>query len=396
MKVNPGGEVAPDDVIGRDALVKKLHDTLKQQSAILVAERRSGKTTVLKKLLAEFSDEQLILFRDFEAISHPLEFVQRVGHDVEQYLSTLNKAAKRAKTLLEKLSGSSAFGFKLPEAAKTEWKELLENVLADLAEHAQHQVVFLWDEVPWMVQKIKKNHGEAVAVDLLDTLRGIRNNHSKLRMVYTGSIGFHHVLKAFNDEGYINSPENDMLTIELPPLTFEDASHLASNLLAGEKLTCDEPKAVAEQIASLSDQAPYYIHHIVASLVNMTESITTETVTNTVSQALIAAHDPWDLEHYRNRLAEYYRENAEFANNLLDLFAEHQSLKLPELQQLLMTSSSTMAAEQPDKRHIRSLVKQLQRDHYLVQNTDSSYQFRSSLIRRWWRLDLGLAEETNV
>jgi hypothetical protein len=32
----------------------------------------------------------------------------------------------------------------------------------------------------------------------------------------------------------------------------------------------------------------------------------------------------------------------------------------------------------------------MQRDHYLEQDADGRFGFRFPLIRRWWRLDLGL------
>ena len=52
MKANPGGELALDEVIGRDQLIRRLWDTLNRQSVILIAERRMGKTSVIKKMVA--------------------------------------------------------------------------------------------------------------------------------------------------------------------------------------------------------------------------------------------------------------------------------------------------------------------------------------------------------
>lgn len=53
MRANPGGEIAPEDVVGRDRLIARLWETLTRQSVILVAERRMGKSCVVKKMLAE-------------------------------------------------------------------------------------------------------------------------------------------------------------------------------------------------------------------------------------------------------------------------------------------------------------------------------------------------------
>jgi len=47
MKANPGGQIPPDEVIGRDALIKRLWRILERQSLVLSAERRMGKTCII-------------------------------------------------------------------------------------------------------------------------------------------------------------------------------------------------------------------------------------------------------------------------------------------------------------------------------------------------------------
>lgn len=46
MKANPGGEIAPSEVIGRDDITRRLWRVLERQSLILSAERRMGKTRI--------------------------------------------------------------------------------------------------------------------------------------------------------------------------------------------------------------------------------------------------------------------------------------------------------------------------------------------------------------
>jgi len=76
MKANPGGIVAPQEVIGRDLLIEELWDRLQQQSLIISAQRRMGKTSVIKKMAAEPSAHQLTIYRDLEGIESPVEFVE--------------------------------------------------------------------------------------------------------------------------------------------------------------------------------------------------------------------------------------------------------------------------------------------------------------------------------
>src|SRR5207244_1709762 len=100
----------------------------------------------------------------------------------------------------------------------------------------------------------------------LDALRSLRQTHSGLRMVFTGSIGLHNVLTSLKRAGYANDPTNDMLTIDVPPLDPTHARQLASKLLNGEGIRVREPEAVIQAIADRVDGIPYFIHHVVDQL----------------------------------------------------------------------------------------------------------------------------------
>ncbi len=53
MRTNPGGQIDPAQIIGRDELIKRLWEILSRQSLVLTAERRMGKTSVVLKMKAE-------------------------------------------------------------------------------------------------------------------------------------------------------------------------------------------------------------------------------------------------------------------------------------------------------------------------------------------------------
>ena len=49
MKANPGGQLDPSDIVGREELIDRLWRVLRRQSLVLVAVRRMGKTCIVKK-----------------------------------------------------------------------------------------------------------------------------------------------------------------------------------------------------------------------------------------------------------------------------------------------------------------------------------------------------------
>ncbi len=213
-------------------------------------------------------------------------------------------------------------------------------------------------------------------------------------MVYTGSIGLHHVIRGPHDGEYATSAVNDLRTVEVPPLSLVSATSLAKVLLHGEGLKSDPQGKAAEAIATLVDCVPYYIHHVVASLADQGQAASPELAAEVVKRALTGAQDPWDLEHYRERLRPYYGEQAGVARGILDQLAE-SPLSLEDLQDRLQVgfradneASRRIAEGSPE--NLRALVKLMRRDHYLHLGDHGEYSFRSNLIRRWWRFELGI------
>jgi hypothetical protein len=388
MKTNPGGQIDPEEIIGRDKLVNHLWDVLLRQSLVLTAERRMGKTSVVLKMRAEATADKLPIYRDLERVHAPLEFTQLVYDDVSSYLSRFDRTARRAQQLLAQLGGTEVKGLiKLPDIAAPHWKTLLTKILEDLVEHQDRTVILFWDELPLMLYNIKRRVDEAAAMEILDTLRSVRQMHPELRMVFTGSIGLHNVISALRASGYANDPTNDMYTVDVPPLTREHARELAVQLLRGEHVKTDDLAACAERIAEAVDGIPYFIHHVVDQLKQRGGTASPQTVDEVVTSSISDQQDRWHLRYYRDRINIYYApEERPFALNLLDVLsvAEHP-LTFNELFDRLKSRMVTEDREQA--LHILSL---LQRDHYVAQGADGTFGFRFPLIRRCWRIHRGL------
>jgi len=251
LRANPGGQLAPQEVMGRDVLIDRLWRLLERQSLVLSAERRMGKTSIVKKMAAEPIPGVIPIYRDLEKVREPLEFVQYVFDDVESYLSKRKRAAQRARGLLSQLTGLEIAGVvKIPGTVAPHWKNILDRTIEDLAQNKDERIVFFWDEMPLMLYNIRRRGGEGQAAEILDTLRSLRQTYDNIRMVYTGSVGLHHVITRLRqEESYVNDPTNDMGAIDVPPLERADAERLANQLLKGENLTVVDESVVAAAIA---------------------------------------------------------------------------------------------------------------------------------------------------
>lgn len=394
MKANPGGQIDCKEVVGRDAIIEQIWDTLDQQSLRMNAERRIGKTTIIKKLCAEPRSGWVPIFQDLERCHTAQQFAEAVYREVDQFLSKSNRAARRSRDFLKAIGGGEIKGvLKLPTFdGKTPWKELLIKSVEDLVEEREkhdERPLFLWDEVPFMLDNIRKREGEQTAMETLDTLRALRQalESQGLRMILTGSIGFHHVVQGLKQQGYANSPLNDVFALEVPPLEFAYACELATKLLAGENIAAEQPEAVAAAIARAADHFPFYIHHIVKALKLSRQAATPAAVEQIVSRQLLDANDPWQLSHYHTRITEYYgpKEEAAVLGILDGIAARSTAVAISDL--LGELKSTGLLA---DRERLLFLLKLIEQDHYLARDADGRYRFKFPLLQRWWTLSRGL------
>jgi hypothetical protein len=389
MKANPGGQIATDAVVGRQPLLAVLWETIEQQSLVMTAERRIGKTTLIRMMAARPAPGWLPVLQDLERCHSAAEFAMTVYREVHQFLGRSGKATRRVKELLAALGGTEVGGlFRLPDQAKTPWKDVLTQSVEDLVHENQasdKRLLFLWDEMPFMLASIRDREGEQTAMEVLDLLRALRQTHGSLRMVVTGSIGLHHVLSSLRDKDYNNSPLNDMAAIAVPPLQEADAAQLAELLIEGECLKAPDPKATALAIARESDCFPFYLHHIVKALKIRGLEATPDNVARVVASHLVDANDPWELLHYRQRIPTYYRNDQEAARLILDDLAGRDTSSVNELLAMLKGASTF-----DDRERLLRVLSLLERDHYLKRDEDGRFRFQFPLIRRWWKINRGL------
>ena len=392
MKTNPGGQLSPDEVLGRDTLIAEIWRTLENQSVVLTAARRMGKTSVLRRMQAGPKPNTVLVYHDLEGLRTPAEFVQTVYADVEAFLPKGSKAMKRVTDFVNSLGGAEAFSVKIPKIAASHWKPLLEKIAADLAEHQTSRMIFLWDEMPMMLENIKQDVGEKMAMEVLDVLRALRQMHGQhLRMVYTGSIGLHHVFNSLHQKGYANAPVNDMRYIDVPPLAPNDAALLTLLLLEGENLLRDnkmEQEKAAQTIAESVDNVAFYIQLVVREFVISRKELTPASIKSVVKSCLRSPQDTWGMRHYLTRINTYYLPETRqpIARNLLDIFA----YAAPGEQLTQKDALSRLSEQGPfDKEEARNVITLLLSDHYLTQtevNGRETLAFYLPLLASWWKM----------
>ncbi len=348
--------------------------------------RRVGKTMILRKMEAHPQKGWLTVKRDLGGCHTAAEFATRAYRDSAEVLSRKKRAMRRMEQLLGAVRGAEIAGvLKLPGGSPAPWKEILTRTFTDLdeeMEEARGHIVFLWDEVPFLLDNVSKREGPAMAMEILDVLRSLSQDYSRVRLVLTGSVGLHHVLTSLREKGYLNSPLNHMERVAPGALAPADAAQLARDLLKGANLVCAEPEACARAAAEAVGNVAFYIHKLVSRLPPR-QPVTPALIEASLQKELAHPDNDWDLAHYRTRLPLYYGKDEPLVLLALDAVAASDApIPFEALRRELI--SQTALAE-PER--LRNLLKLLQQDHYLDRDPDGGYRFRFALIRRWWRFD---------
>ena len=389
MKANPGGNIAAASAVGRDRLCQACWSALEGQSIRLENERRLGKTTVVRKMVAMAPASTRTIVMEVGGLSSTVGFIEELIDKIDAAIPEKGKGFKtRARGVISAVAGVEIAGVKIPEMAKRDWRKILLGCFDELMQTTPDRVVLFWDEIPWMLQKIKAAEGDGAVVDLMDTLRDVRQTHERVRMVYTGSIGFHHVLAQLEQDGKASRPVSDMRRIDVPPLDRASAIALALGLLQGEGLQAADPVATAEALYENTGGIAFYIHSVVADLIPGGDA-SPEKVARHVVTALRSPSDPWEMRHFNTRLKAYYGQSEHRARALLDAVAEAQGpcpfdVLLARLQAI---AGDALTAIEPHE--LSGLLRRLMLDHYLVEpeTAPSYYEFRFPLLRRWWRIE---------
>jgi hypothetical protein len=383
LRVNPGGILAPGQVVGRDAFIDGLWRRLEQQSVLLTSERRMGKTSVMRKMTEEPPQGTLAIKRSLQGINTPEEFARALVADVE-----FNAPGVLAKPFLKRLrnAGVKKLGAKAVEVefeppTQEAWKDVVIETFGTVEAGIDERVVFFWDELPHMVSAIEAKRDAGTARDVLDVLRYVRETHPSIRMVLSGSLGIHHVVDSLRLQGGNWAPTNDVALVDVPPLQGEDATYLARELLRNEGIECESEEILAGGIAIEVDRVPYYIHHTVAQLQRRQEAeggpAEAKTVRRIIAETLVDPADPWQLKHYVDRVPVYYPGDAELAYAVLDIVGEVDGGRpQEEIEELLGARM-----EPPSADRLHNLLELLCKDHYL----ELGYRFRLELVRRAWR-----------
>ena len=368
LSVNLGGVLAPDEVVGREREVQEILKAIDGPGALLTGDRRMGKTSVIRAVEARARAEGYAVARISAERTSLEEFVDALAESLVRLGTKFRREVERWRVTAH-AGPITAERMRTPRS----FDALIQRTV-DAA--SPHPLVLIIDEVP-VLAKTLEGQKEGAGGQFLHLMRRLRQDYDGVRMVLSGSIGFHHV--AAEAPGTVN----DVQRVRIGPLEDEDAVYLARCLLLGERVPTTDELAVGEAIALAAENVPYYEHHLVraASRAARGRPVEREQIERLVDAALVDPDDPWDLRHYRDRLGDYYGTQTPLAAAVLDECASTTAaLTVDDILRRLAFVAELPPVTRAD---LTLLLERLEADHYLVRQADGD-RFPRDLVRRAW------------
>jgi hypothetical protein len=381
--INPGGYLDPEDIVGREAEIARYWHVLERQGLVISAERRIGKTQILRKMQALGQSGFVTFYQELERVHSLTELVAQLYRTVDHVLPTLTRLKAKVIEAFHVLSVEKIGDLKLPQAADN-WKPLLTAAVKDVIDVVQpDRTVFMWDELPLMLHNLARREGADKTIQLLDVLRHIRQIHGDhVRFLFTGSVGLHLVLKSLRTQGNANDPTNDMQNETVPPMSDTDTRLLAHKLADCLTHAPADKDAIAERAASAIGGFPYHLHHVFDRLDQLGRPAALDDVGHAVDELVFADNDPAHLSYNVERIETYYEPaDQPVALATLDAVAtSDKPVAMEELVNLVRLKLPTTT-----ETHVKDMCLLLRQDHYLSLGDSRRYDFRWPLVKRWWR-----------
>lgn len=129
---------------------------------LLIAQRRMGKTSLIREIASRFKEDFHCLYIDIEKTETPEEFIVQLGLATHPYESVWDKTKKVFSTIPTFLEGISVNDFAIhlrPTITAGDWKLKGDQLFGLLAE-TDKRVLLLLDEVPIFVQNLLSTKGK--------------------------------------------------------------------------------------------------------------------------------------------------------------------------------------------------------------------------------------------
>lgn len=366
---------------------------------LLVAPRRTGKTSLMREVMRQIQDRYHCLFTDVEKARGPADAIVELSLATRPFQSLWGRTKAVFKNALVSIDSVSLdeLTIKLQDGLLGDWRAKGDRLLEELASDHTPVVVFI-DELPILVNRMLLDAaGEPTAagrseVDLfVSWLRSAAQRHrGRLRIVVSGSIGLGPVLARAG----LSATINELTPYHLEPWSDDDAVGCLEALAANYDVQYVDGAARA-LVATLGWCVPHHVQMFFSHVYDDSRKrrdrrIGPRDVERVYRARMLSTRGHAELSHMEERLR-------------IALGARRHTLALDLLTEAAVTGvltpgqATTLAREHDlgdgSRYEVDRVIGILEHDGYLVAG-EAGHAFQSPLLRDWWRARFGASWAT--
>lgn len=363
---------------------------------LLVAQRRMGKTSLMKEIKRLLNDRYTGLFVDLQKAVTAEDAIVAISVALKPHTGLWGKTKGLFANVLSTLAGSieelslGEIGIKLRAGLTAgNWREKGDALFSLLAGSDQ-PVLLLIDEVPLMVNRMLKGEDFKITAERVakvdEFMSWLRENsiahQGKIRIILSGSIGFEPILR----QAGLSATINNFQPFDLKPWDEETAIGCLQALAAQYGIIFHDG-AEAVMARRLGCCIPHHVQMFFSQVHDRCKrrgrmEFYPDEVEDIYEREMLGIRGHAELTHYEERLK-------------LVLGTDLFTLALEILTETAVTGCLTRSALQAlqqgyefGERSVASaseeILRVLEHDGYLKAGTDG-YRFESRLLQDWWK-----------
>lgn len=377
-----GGAVATGDIVGRDKEISEFWSILEKQGVAFFAERRFGKSSILRKMDADGQDGFISIYKPIEGVSSPenlasvlLDRVKEMDLIDEGVSKKIENFYNKATNVVEEMPGVKL------KKLEYSWQKKLLYLFEKLIEKQKDKLILIMlDEFSIFLDKLPNDEASAV----IGFFRNItfENEFEKIRFVYCGSIGIDLVLDKIKNTGHnIGDPLNHMDVYELESFSDENAIYFGKCLNLGCDL--DLTVELIKMICEKSDNIPYFIDIVFDKITKSRKNTIIEKIEDAFEEIVNDTKGKASIKHFYDRIEHFYPSH-EISIYILNFVSKSTMLVTEsEIASNVLTNTTEI-----NRIEINKEIERLKNDGYLFRESieeERAYGFKYSLLKLWWK-----------
>lgn len=396
LKQAHGNWVEGDRFWDRETDIKLLISKLDEGAHILlVAQRRMGKTSLMKEVKRQLISRYTCLFVDLQKASTAEDAIVEISLALKPHNSLWNKTKDLFSNALNKLAGSieelnlGEIGIKLRAGLTAgNWDEKGDSLFSILAD-SEMPVLLLIDEVPLMVNRMLKGedfkitHERKTKVDeFMSWLRKISLEHQgKIRIILSGSIGFEPILR----QAGLSATINNFQPFDLKP--WDDVTAIGClQALAAEYGIHFKNDAEAAMANRLGCCIPHHVQMFFTHVYDRCKrrgrmEFYPDEVNDIYESEMLGIRGHAELTHYEDRLKLVL--GPEIFTLAIEMLTETAIAGCLTRESLSAIQKGYEFAERSVQDASEEILRVLEHDGY-IKAGKGGYVFESHLLKDWW------------